>query len=79
MTELCFYACGRYSRAIEVTRGEGRCFECKSHTGVLEFDSSDGEYTTMKFCASCLQDFFDGKISKSNWGNDLSDYCADNL
>lgn len=74
MMEKCFVATGSYGRPIEVFKTEGLCFECKRLATVLEFDSSDGEYTAMRFCLKCLKDFSEGKISASKRNDDLSGY-----
>lgn len=74
MREKCFVAQGAYSNPIEVIKTEGLCFECKCLTPVLEFDSSDGEYTAMRFCLGCLKDFSEGKISASTRHDNLSGY-----
>ena len=50
-----------------------KCFECHKEKDVLTFDSSDDEYTIMKFCLHCLTKFAKGHISKSNYQNDLSE------
>jgi hypothetical protein len=70
--EQLFAACGRYSRAILVNRTQAVCMECGEDKKCLAFDSSDGEYSTMTFCKKCIEKFFDGHISKSDFSRDLS-------
>lgn len=68
-----FTAHGQCSRTIEVKKMKGFCFECKKTTDILYFDNSDLEYTPLKFCIDCLNEFHQGKISESSWENDVSD------
>jgi len=67
-----FEACGKYSRTITVNKNIMECFECKKEKECLIFDSSDAEYSDIIFCKECLNSFFDGHISKSDYSNDLS-------
>ena len=64
---LVFEACGQYDRTIEVKKDFRKCFECRKEKDVLTFDSSDGEYTTMRFCIECLQKFSSGCVSESTY------------
>jgi hypothetical protein len=70
--EQLFTACGRYSRAITVGLEQTVCMECGEKEKCLSFDSSDGEYSTMTFCKSCIDKFFNGYVSNSDYSRDLS-------
>ena len=70
--EQLFSACGRYSRTITISSDEATCMECGNKAKCLAFDSSDGEYTTMTFCKSCIDKFFNGYMSNSDYSRDLS-------
>lgn len=67
-----FYACGRYSRAITVGIEQEACMECGEKEKCISFDSSEGEYSAMTFCKPCIDKFFAGYVSKSNFSRDLS-------
>lgn len=66
MTRL-FEALGCHGRTIEVNSTVSDCMECGVNQNCLEFDSSDTEYTSMVFCKSCINKFFDGYVSKSSY------------
>ena len=70
--EHLFAACGRDSRAITISSDESTCMECGDKAKCLAFDSSDGEYSTMNFCKPCIDKFFAGHVSKSDFSRDLS-------
>jgi hypothetical protein len=72
MTKV-FCAQGQYGREIRVTMEKVTCFECREIKTCLLFDSSEEEYSTMKFCQNCLDYFFEGHTSKSTWKNDLGE------
>lgn len=63
---------GCHCRSIIVRTIVDKCFECKEEKKVLGFDSSDTEYTEMRFCIECLKRFDDGFISKSDWSVDYT-------
>lgn len=73
MTEN-FTGCGNHSRTISVKSEIAKCFECKENKPVLIFDSSNEEYTPMRFCIDCLRKFSEGYVSKSSWEDDYSDF-----
>ena len=68
MTQV-FEAFGQHGRFISVKLETSKCFECDEQKECLLLDSSDEEYSIMKFCQTCLDGFFEGHISKSNWLN----------
>ena len=68
-----FTAYGKHSRTVEVKIRDDVCFECRYKKKVLVFDNSNDEYTPMRFCIECLQDFHNRKVSESSWLNDVSE------
>lgn len=70
---LVFQASGRYSRSITVYKDKLKCYECEKERICLSFDSSDDEYSSINFCKGCLNKFFEGYISKSEWNRKLND------